>query len=966
MLELKNVKKTYKTRLGEVVALNGVSITFPDTGMVFITGKSGCGKTTLLNVIGGLDGIDGGDICVQGKPFSTFSQSEYDDYRNTFIGFVFQEYNLLPEFTVEKNIKLAMELQGSSYDNNEFNELLNTVEIASLVHRKPNELSGGQRQRVAIARALIKNPRIIMADEPTGALDSKTGVQVFDILKKLSKDKLIIVVSHDEEFAKKYADRIIRLVDGNVIEDFSYDEKEVQFNVKDEKDLFLVRDGADLDEKEKDALALAIKNKKKIKLLEKLTYREKRATGKVEAPLSQEPVTLKKSKMKFKSSFAMGMKSLSVKPLRLIFTILLSAIAFAVFGLFDTVSNFSTAKVLSNVLKNSPYPTITSYGQYIIDQSQADSYDVKLTDKAIEEISSNTGFQVKGVYNFDSNISGFINNTYPIYEIKDSTVSIGTNYYTKYINGVVEFSEQEIDKKEVVKGFNYKIIGSYPTQIYSNDDSYTADIAISTYIADSIMHYLNGGTMNSYIIEKSTDLINKPITIKNMTFKIVGLIDCGEIPEKYDMLKDTTASQVDISMLAKDFFSYINSGAFKYLFVPDGFKDYFNSQNKQETVYSSGDSTWTCSQSDRPNTKVKMESAVYSVDEFTQDNVLMFSGEYPKGNKIELKDDEVLIHIENIRYLYHKRFYEDFKDTTYRNEVNSLIGQITDMNENPLEPGVPMHSIAEKRGFLQELLDLLCTDQSDKAKPLKITKRSNISQLDTTKTVKVVGVYFDVEPNKTVQKDKYRLMMNKNLMQDFDIYSEQGDYSRILIIPTNDSGFLFRNSNGINVLARYMTNERGFTLNWYGNSSIDLIQENEGTIRQSAGLFLYVALALALFSMFMFFNYIVTSIVNKRPSIGVLRGLGSGRKDILRMFICESIVIALINAVIATVLTAVGCIFVNMYINNVMNIVIPFAIFGIRQVLIIFGMSLFTAAISSSLPIIKITKEKPVDLIRKP
>ena len=203
MLQLKNVIKTYNTKAGVVNALDGVSLTFPSSGMVFVLGKSGSGKTTMLNVIGGLDGIDGGEILIQDKQFSTFTAKEYDSYRNTFIGFVFQEYNLLAEYTVEYNIKIAMELQGRPVDEEECDRLLREMEIEGLKNRKPSELSGGQRQRVAIARALVKEPRIIMADEPTGALDSATGTQVFDMLKKLSKEKLVIVVSHDEEFAEK-------------------------------------------------------------------------------------------------------------------------------------------------------------------------------------------------------------------------------------------------------------------------------------------------------------------------------------------------------------------------------------------------------------------------------------------------------------------------------------------------------------------------------------------------------------------------------------------------------------------------------------------------------------------------------------------------------------------------------------------------------------------------------------------
>ena len=220
MLELKNLTKTYKPRKGvPIKALQGVSLSFEERGLVFILGRSGSGKSTLLNLIGGLDFADEGEIIIDGKSSEDFKRADYDAYRNQYIGFIFQEYNLLDEFTVGENIMLALELQNQKADKERLESILKEVDLEDYDYRKPNELSGGQRQRVAIARALIKNPQIIMADEPTGALDEETGIQVLETLKKLSKDKLVIVVSHDREFAEKYADRIIRLKDGKVSSD---------------------------------------------------------------------------------------------------------------------------------------------------------------------------------------------------------------------------------------------------------------------------------------------------------------------------------------------------------------------------------------------------------------------------------------------------------------------------------------------------------------------------------------------------------------------------------------------------------------------------------------------------------------------------------------------------------------------------------------------------------------------------
>ena len=185
MIEVRNLKKTYNVKGNITKALDDVTIKFPETGMVFLLGKSGSGKSTLLNICGGLDEADSGEVIIMGKSSSTFSKSDFDSYRNTYVGFIFQEYNILSEFSIEDNLSLALELQGKKKDKEKVDYLLKQVDLDGFAKRKPNTLSGGQKQRIAIARALIKDPKIIMADEPTGALDSKTGKQVFDTLKKL-------------------------------------------------------------------------------------------------------------------------------------------------------------------------------------------------------------------------------------------------------------------------------------------------------------------------------------------------------------------------------------------------------------------------------------------------------------------------------------------------------------------------------------------------------------------------------------------------------------------------------------------------------------------------------------------------------------------------------------------------------------------------------------------------------------
>ena len=284
MLELKHIAKTYKTTKGvRTEALKDINLRFPQRGMVFVLGKSGSGKSTLLNIIGGLDQADTGEIIINGKSSADFKQSDYDSYRNTYVGFIFQEFNLMEEYTIEKNIAMALQLQQKEASSAQIEQLLERLGLSGYATRYPNELSGGQKQRVAIARALIKEPEILMADEPTGALDSETGKEIFDTLKELSREKLVIVVSHDRESAQAYADRTIEFKDGVVESDTA----------------------PDVDEQ-------------------------------------HEVFETIHSHLPFKDSFRLGFSCLGHKKIRMVFTILLTSFALLLLALSDAVGNFSS------------------------------------------------------------------------------------------------------------------------------------------------------------------------------------------------------------------------------------------------------------------------------------------------------------------------------------------------------------------------------------------------------------------------------------------------------------------------------------------------------------------------------------------------------------------------------------------------------------------------------------------------
>ena len=221
MLKLENITKDYKSGDSVVHALKGVSIEFRENEFVSILGQSGCGKTTLLNIIGGLDRYTSGNLIINGKSTKEFKDKDWDAYRNYSVGFVFQSYNLISHQTILSNVELALTLSGVSKKERRTRaiEALKKVGLEEQIHKKPNQLSGGQMQRVAIARAIVNNPDIILADEPTGALDSKTSKQVMDILKEIAKDRLVIMVTHNAELAEEYSSRIIKILDGVTTDD---------------------------------------------------------------------------------------------------------------------------------------------------------------------------------------------------------------------------------------------------------------------------------------------------------------------------------------------------------------------------------------------------------------------------------------------------------------------------------------------------------------------------------------------------------------------------------------------------------------------------------------------------------------------------------------------------------------------------------------------------------------------------
>ncbi len=565
MLEIRNVTKIYRSKSGnEVKALDDVSVTFPETGMVFILGKSGSGKSTLLNVVGGLDGCDDGEFIIKGKSSKDFAGSDFDAYRNTFIGFIFQEYNILDDFTVGANIGLALELQGKKATNEKITEILQQVELTEYAKRKPNELSGGQKQRIAIARALVKDPEIIMADEPTGALDSNTGKQIFDTLKELSKNKLVIIVSHDRDFAERYADRIIEMKDGKIATDITKHEVDskplstgiLQMNdnlLKIEKGYQLTAEDVKLINKylaSRDSDIILSGDKRlndNVRSVAGISEDNKSSAFYDTVP--EKDVKVKsydgketkfiRSSLPMKNALKMGTSSLGHKKVRLVFTIFLSLIAFALFGFADTLGAYdkhtaATESIIDTNIKNASFTLGIKYWNYYEGELTYEGYQSGMFNgDDISALNKKLGINFTPVFNGSENVDNVIQLTSHMKNTADISSS------SAYQGGLYGFATLNAEQ---LQALGYSVVGNLPSS--------TGEIAISKFIYEQFNHtgFQNNIENPKEDVEKgaltmNTDgsensIIGKHLELRvggtTRTFKITAVIDTQFEYQRYE------------------------------------------------------------------------------------------------------------------------------------------------------------------------------------------------------------------------------------------------------------------------------------------------------------------------------------------------------------------------------------------------------------------------------------------------
>ena len=970
MLETRDLFKKYRPKKGkEVVAVDRISLRFPEKGMVFLLGKSGSGKSTMLNLLGGLDSYDDGEIIIKGISSKDFDQQRFDSYRNTYVGFIFQEYNVLADFNVGANIALALELQGKKASDEEINRILKEVDLEGFGERNPNELSGGQKQRVAIARALVKNPEIIMADEPTGALDSVTGRQVLDTLKKLSSDKLVVIVSHDREYAEQYADRIIELADGKVIRDVevNYSAVEETSDLKFDGANISVPAGYHLTEEDRIKI-----NEYIDKLGSGLTMSvsEKgarfRETDESKIPVQDgKDFALIKSVLPMKSAFTIGKSSLKHKKFRLVMTILLSVVAFSLFAFVDTFSSYDHIRSCIDSLRDSDIGYV-SLSKTVKEESGADvwwnSIRNGITDEDLANIKNDIGVDATGIFKpkrMDLSFSMNLGDNAEEDEDSDG-ISLTSSYLTNFC-GFAEITE------DTIKNMGFSVYaGKLP-------DPSKNEIAISCLAAESFIRsgYVSAQPVKDYSgasgsssslmgqisqmninidpgmlqqaeemgvgsdvdalmekkkkAEKFSDpmyMVGKSLLLDNKLYTVTAVIDTKFDSSRYELLnkdidKLTNTEQILQFILSSEYECAVNKSLTGAAMVGKGAVK--NLVAGEPTAFESSKGNFSVS-SFSTQGSVHISSMYYSrLSDIPAEDII-----WADKPLEELKDNEIIVSADSVF-------------ATYNDIDKKFVGEDGTVTKKTLEDMNKFVASAGKlTGYLWSYRDFDLDDEND------------------IEDVKIVG-YFTSESS----------YASADVMGVSDSILEK-------IAEVNDGiydcavGCMPESRTEREKIVRYCYGDEDIKSERYemNNAVVYELDSLHSIIKGAAKVFIWVGLFFAVFASILMANFISTSISYKKQEIGILRAIGSRSNDVFRIFFSESFIIAMIEFVITSVLCFAAVCFLNWLIRHESGILITFLHFGIRQVVVILVISVAVAALASFFPVKNTASKKPIDAIR--
>lgn len=878
MIELRNVTKIYKSKkASDTIALNDISLKFPDKGLVFILGSSGSGKSTLLNLLGLLDKPTSGEILVNGTNINKMGDKLLTRYRNNYIGFIFQEFNLFDELNVYDNIELCINAKNVLDIKGKVDNLLNDLGLSGYGKRKINELSGGEKGRVAIARAIIKSPSVILADEPTGNLDSENSKIIFDILKKISKNHLVIVVSHEEALAQIYADAIVRLEDGKII----------QNNIGNVNSI----------------------------------YRE---------------LSLKKHYIKFSSKVKLALGILKKKKIRTGITAILASVSFALLGFSMSLFNFDVARMHSEAMIQENETSI-SFSKGNINTNNV-NLDKVLTDSDILEITNKLDNYQKISYLYTNNSIedfsfgmslDFIN------ELENSA------YYNIDLNSTPYFVTYN---GEDIK--NLDIMGSIPSN--------PREVLIPEYFAEQLV----AKSFNTYDearnypiyqmeVENIDELIGKNLSLSSTYVTISGIIKDNNLNKYRELInRDIRDEEYESSDLYKEFVdNYSNS---VYFVIND-------------TFFENSDFTFNNAISGMVFDLVN----IYNNDNYylaTNYSVIDREIEYYDGSNFvksnTLNDGEVIVSQMFLEDYYGSDLTQGLMNALIeaREEYDKLVEErnklleeqmnnclnygICDYEEIPEVEQIDINELTKDYyiDYMNNHGSIIGNSYTLQIKDELHFTDKEINNID----LKIVGVVFDVVnyinyntinnyilPNELVTSIKTNINDEERLEQLFNDFSEKSGTYKI---------------------------ETKFS---------NKIEDVEGIVKSIENISIYLVIGASIFAIILFTLFISSSISSYKKNIGQLRALGARIKEIVNIFILESLIIGIITFVLSNILAILSINIINNYITKEVYFYLRPLVFNENTIFIILISIIGVILISLIIPIIHLSRKRPINLINE-
>ncbi len=860
MIKLINLQKTYKQKNIKVDALKSINLTFPDKGMVFITGVSGTGKSTLLNIIGGLDTFDEGDIIIDGVSLKNFKEKDINNYRNSYVGFVFQEFNLIEEYNIKENIRLGC---NKEIEENKIGEILEKVNLKGLENRKPNTLSGGQRQRVSIARALVKEPKLLLCDEPTGQLDKETSKTIFEILKEISKESLVIVVSHDEENAKKYADEIIKIEDG-------------------------------------------IANNK-------------------EEEIKENDFTLEEFKLTKKNYITLANGFLRSKITRLIIAMIISIMVFVMIGVSDTISSYDKNKAILESL----YENDNRYVPFNKEVKVNDEiHYLNLNDDDVEILTNKLkNYEYDLIYNFMNGL-----------KIKTKeTINFNDYYYKNEISGTCEINS------ELINRYNLELIAGRLPNDYN-------EIVITKYIYEMYKKYGYSNGSDSTDILSYEDILNKTIKYEYKDYKIVGILDTKLNKNYFSILENyiyESENEEKMSRLNEEIYVALEYGIHNVIFIKEGF---YNKITKDKCLFNNLNSNIILEKNGNlSRNKIK---GIKKEDDFSKYEIVW--------------KDEPLFHLESNQVIVPLLETSGFK---YQLEQYCQSYLSNYAKENYLKEGYS--SEYEYEVYLKNnKLDIINHAAKLEFFDIYFTN-AKINVAAKYENIEVVGVYSDqnsdeIESDSLIivgdeyysdLKYRYSVAFSQYTRIIFKLYNEKEKDLKLL----NLNDYSYKN-NEYNFAYQKVVDQK--IVKFHLEAQITL-KEIDRMMQPVATILKYFSLVLAII-LCIFMCFYFQGVINiKQKDIGILRALGATKKNITNIFIIQGIMLLLISIISSTALSLILVKIINNIIINKEFLNGSIYFFELKQFMMFVLIDIIILTIGILIPLIKLLKKKPIEIISK-